>query len=565
MSLWRRIFKRKRRSGVEIHEVFMDMENLPEFNTQQFEGVLESAIPKKTFYALGALVIVVFTIFALRLIKVQVVEGKNFFTISERNRLDSIPIFAERGVIFDRNGLELAWNVPSENDEPFFHRAYYNAPGFAHILGYIEYPKKDAKGIYWRTELAGKSGVEKLVNDRLQGTNGAKLIETNALNEQQSESMVIAPVQGQNISLTIDANVQSALHAGIEDMATTYGFEGGAGVIMNVATGEILALVSYPEFNPQVLSEGTDAETIKGYFSDPAKPFLNRALSGLYTPGSIIKPYLAIAALQEGLVTPDTVIQSIGRITVPNPYNPDAPTIFRDWRPEGHGPTDLNHAIADSVNTYFYAIGGGYGGQTGLGITKMDRYINLFQIGKRTGVDMEGEVAGIIPNPDWKKKMFKDGSWRLGDTYNTSIGQYGFQVTPIQMVRSTAALANGGTLVRPYVMARLGSQQLETIEGIDPQYYADIREAMRTTVTNGTAARLNVPYVAAAAKTGTAQVGRNNEFENSWVTGFFPYENPRYAFVVVMEKGPDTNETGASYVMQQVFAKMNMVDTQYFK
>lgn len=548
-----------------MHEVFMDRENLPEFNTQQFEGVLESAIPKRTFYIIGGLVIAVFLVFTFRLVKVQVVEGKNFFSISERNRLDSIPIFAERGVIFDRNGVELAWNVPSEKNEPFFHRAYYNAPGFAHILGYIEYPKKDAKGIYWRTELAGKSGVEKMVNDRLQGTNGAKLIETNALNEQQSESMIIAPIQGQNISLTIDANVQSALHAGIEDMATNFGFEGGAGVIMNVTTGEILALVSYPEFNPQILSEGTNVEAIRGYFSDPKKPFLNRALSGLYTPGSIIKPYLALAALQERLLTPDTIINSIGRITVPNPYNPDAPTIFRDWRPEGHGPTDLNHAIADSVNTYFYAIGGGYGSQAGLGITKMDAYIDLFAIGQKTGVDMEGEVAGVVPNPDWKKKMFKDSVWRLGDTYNTSIGQYGFQVTPIQMVRSTAAIANSGTLVTPYVMARLGSQKLERIEGIEEQYYQDVREAMRTTVTNGTAGRLNVPYVAAAAKTGTAQVGRNNEFENSWVTGFFPYENPRYAFVVVMEKGPDTNETGASYVMQQVFAKMQAVDTQYFK
>lgn len=565
MSLWRRLFKKKHHRGVEMHEVFMDRENLPEFNTQQFEGVLESAIPKRTFYIIGGLVIAVFLVFTFRLVKVQVVEGKNFFSISERNRLDSIPIFAERGVIFDRNGVELAWNVPSEKNEPFFHRAYYNAPGFAHILGYIEYPKKDAKGIYWRTELAGKSGVEKMVNDRLQGTNGAKLIETNALNEQQSESMIIAPIQGQNISLTIDANVQSALHAGIEDMATNFGFEGGAGVIMNVTTGEILALVSYPEFNPQILSEGTNVEAIRGYFSDPKKPFLNRALSGLYTPGSIIKPYLALAALQERLLTPDTIINSIGRITVPNPYNPDAPTIFRDWRPEGHGPTDLNHAIADSVNTYFYAIGGGYGSQAGLGITKMDAYIDLFAIGQKTGVDMEGEVAGVVPNPDWKKKMFKDSVWRLGDTYNTSIGQYGFQVTPIQMVRSTAAIANSGTLVTPYVMARLGSQKLERIEGIEEQYYQDVREAMRTTVTNGTAGRLNVPYVAAAAKTGTAQVGRNNEFENSWVTGFFPYENPRYAFVVVMEKGPDTNETGASYVMQQVFAKMQAVDTQYFK
>ncbi len=564
MSFVRRLFKKKRRHTVEVHEVFMDMENLPEFNTQQFEGVLEHPIAKRTFYILGGLVVLVFLIFAGRLVKVQVVQGSSFFSISERNRLDSIPIFAERGVIFDRNGVELAWNVPSTTEEPFFHRAYYDAPGFAHILGYIEYPKKDAKGIYWRTELAGKSGVEKLLNDQLQGQNGAKLIEMNALNEQQSENMVIAPIQGKNVTLTIDANMQKALHAGIEDMAQTYGFEGGSGAIMDVHNGEILALVSYPEFDPHTLSDGSDVETIRGYFNSPAKPFLNRAVAGLYTPGSIVKPFLALGALQEGIITPNTVIQSIGRITVPNPYNPDAPTIFRDWRPEGHGPTNLNHAIADSVNTFFYAIGGGYGSQAGLGITKIDHYINLFEIGKKTGIDMEGEVSGTVPSPDWKKRLFADGVWRLGDTYNTSIGQYGFQVTPIQMVRAVAAIANSGTLVTPHVL-RTTDPDPQRIQGIDPQYYVDVRTAMRTTVTEGTAARINVPYVHAAAKTGTAQVGRNNEFENSWVTGFFPYENPRYAFVVVMERGSSTNQTGASFVMQQVFTYMQQVDTQYFQ
>lgn len=553
MSFFRRLFKTRGRKHIDFHEVFMDVENLPGFNTQQFEGVLERPISKKIFIGLGVLVGLVFALFAIRLVIVQIKDGKSFFAISENNRLDSIPVFTERGVIFDRNGTELAWNVPSPTDEPFFHRAYYTDPGFAHVLGYVEYPKKDNKGIYWRTELAGKSGVEKLLNARLQGQNGAKLVETDATGTQKSESTVIAPVPGENVTLTIDAGVQASLYGAIRELAESMRFTGGAGIIMDITNGEIIAITSYPEFEPNIMAEGTDTAVIKNYFSDAQKPFLNRALSGLYTPGSIVKPYLALAALQEGLVTPQTTVNSIGYISIPNPYNPDQPTIFRDHKKEGHGITNLNHAIAESVNTYFYSIGGGYQGQPGLGISRIDKYISLFDIGEKTGIDMEGEVAGLVPSPEWKKKTFKDGTWRLGDTYNTSIGQYGFQVTPIQMVRAVAAIANSGTLVTPHVVQGEKNISDKKITEINAQYFSDVRTAMRETVVKGTAMRMNVPYISSGAKTGTAQVGKNNEFENAWITGFFPYEQPRYAFAVVMERGPDTNETGASFVMRQVF------------
>lgn len=563
MSFLRKLFKKKGKGNIDFHEVFMDVENLPGFNTQQFEGVLERPISKKTFIALGILAGIVFALFTVRLIIVQIKDGKNFFSISENNRLDSFPVFTERGVIFDRNGVELAWNVPSPTDEPFFHRAYYADPGFAHVLGYLEYPKKDAKGIYWRTELAGKSGVEKLLNSRLQGQNGAKLVETDATGSQKSESTVIAPVPGENVILTIDAGVQASLYGAIRELAESMHFTGGAGIIMDITNGEVIAITSYPEFEPGIMAEGTDVTAIKGYFSDSQKPFLNRALSGLYTPGSIVKPYLALAALQEKLITPQTTVNSIGQITIPNPYNPDQPTIFRDHKKEGHGITNLNHAIAESVNTYFYSIGGGYQGQPGLGISRIDKYISLFDIGEKTGIDMEGEVSGLVPSPEWKKKTFKDGTWRLGDTYNTSIGQYGFQVTPIQMVRAVAAIANSGTLVTPHVVQDEKNVVTKQISEIDAQYFSDVRTAMRETVLKGTAMRMNVPYVTSGAKTGTAQVGKNNEYENAWITGFFPYEQPRYAFAVVMERGPDTNETGASFVMRQVFDWMYQTKWPY--
>lgn len=540
-------FSRRRYTDYEINpdEIFLESANISGLNTQQFEGVIEKPISQKTLTFLVGLLIFMFVGFFARLLFVQLIQGDDFLARSENNRLRSIPLFAERGVIYDRNKNEIAWNTVSTDDKnPFLYRAYTELSGHGHVLGYVNYPQTDSSGNYWRFDIAGQAGVEKKYNEMLAGTNGAELKEVDALGKNVSDNIIAVAENGDNITTTIDTHIQHYLYEGIKTQAEEFGFQGGAGSIMDIETGELIAFTSYPEFDPYTLAEGSDSEKIQGFFNDENKPFLNRVLSGLYSPGSIIKPFLGLAALNEGLINENTEIVSTGRIEVPNRFNPSNPSVFRDWRRGGHGVTDIKHAIADSVNTFFYAIGGGWQDQEGLGIVNIEKYIRAFSISEPTGIDFGNESTGTIPNPEWKEKNFDDGTWRLGDTYITSIGQFGFQVSPIQMTRATAALANNGSLIEPLLVKGVTKKEDVSVD-IENKDYLLIKEGMHDTVTKGTARIINVPYVDMAAKTGTAQVGVNNEFYNSWIIGFFPYENPQFAYSIVMERGPSGGDGSA--------------------
>lgn len=571
-------FKRSKKinfHAIEADEVFMDSLNITGFDEQQFEGRIEKSISRRAITALSIVFAVVAIAFCAQLIKLQIVNGDKYFARSENNRLHSTPIFAERGVIYDRNGTELAWNVTPKPDPdhpetitPFSVRDYITNPGFAHLIGYVGYPARDKSGFFWQNTIIGKAGIEKRLNSVLSGENGEKLVELDASQQILNENMVAPAQAGDNVTLTIDAGIQSAMYSAIKTLAESKGFEGGAGLMMDIHTGEIIAMTSYPEYDLNILSHGDDAKTIASYATDERHVYLNRAVSGMFTPGSTVKPYLALGALNEGLITPQTTVFSNGAVEIPNPYDPSKSQLFHDWKKGGHGVTNVYKAIAESVNTFFYAIGGGAQGVSPLGIARIDEYTRKFGIGQKTGIDIDGEASGNIPNPEWKKKTFpSDGTWRLGDTYNSAIGQFGFQVTPLEMVRAVSALANGGDLVQPFVTLdpKTVTAAPTHIDGIDPKWYGVIHDAMRQTVTNGTAQIINVPFVHAAAKTGTAQVGPRNAFMNSWSTGFFPYENPKYAFVVVMDKAKSTNETGASFVMRSVFDWMYNNAPQYFQ
>ncbi len=557
--------------SIDPDEVFMDTLNVSGFDTQQFEGVIERSITKRTFTVTGVLFLIVGIVFTVKLVSLQFAQGEYYLEKSEKNRLHHTPVFADRGVIYDRNNIELAWNVASDKGEPFSVRSYIPKGGFAHLIGYVGYPAKDSSGFFWQNDIIGKAGVEKRSNAVLSGINGQKIIELDARQKLLNENMIAPAEAGKSVRLTIDSGIQGAMFDAIKELATNNGFEGGAGVMMDVRTGEIIALTSYPEYDLNILSHGDDRATIASYATDNRRVYLNRSLSGLYTPGSIMKPYLALGGLNEGVITQETIVYSSGKIEIPNRYDPTKPQVFRDWKKEGHGVTDVYKAIAESVNTFFYVMGGGskqYPGREVLGIARIDDYVERFLIGQKTGIDIDGEVAGNIPSPEWKKKVFpNDGTWYQGDTYNSAIGQFGFQVTAVQMVRAVAALANGGTLVTPYVTADPKPQLPEPVmvTGIDQRWFKVIRDAMRKTVTEGTAQSVNVPYVQAAVKTGTAQVGPQNAYMNSWSTGFFPYENPRYAFVIVMDKARSTNETGATFVMRKVFDWMSLNTPSYFK
>ncbi len=552
---------------IEPDEIFLDASNIPEFDRNRFQGRLEKPIAKSTIYFTALVFVVIAVVFSGKLFDLQVAKGQQFATLSQNNRLRYSLLFADRGVIYDRNGTILASNVSENTGSPFATRHYAPLSGLAHVLGYVKYPAKDSAGYYWNADLSGKDGVEKVYNDQLAGKNGVDIIEVDAFGHLQSHSTSIQPQDGSDLTLSLDANVTSALYGYIQSLAHDVGFQGGAGMIMNVQNGEVLAMTSYPEYDSNVMTSGTDAAAISGYVHDPAEPFLDRNTQGLYTPGSIVKPFIAVGALNEHIIDPLKKILSTGSISIPNPFDPAKQSVFKDWRPQGW--IDMRQAIAVSSDVYFYEIGGGFQDQPGLGIDRLEKYLRLFGLGSTSANPFFAGPAGTIPDPAWKAANFTDTEWRVGDTYNTAIGQYGFQVTPMQMVRAMSAIANGGTLIEPTII----KEDQSSISGAtklpvsDPNYFEIVREGMRQGVTSplGTASGLNIPEVAVAAKTGTAELGTVKKYVNSWVLGFFPYDHPRYAFVVMMEKGPYANTIGGLYVMRELLTWMSQNAPQYFK
>jgi len=545
---------------IDPDEIFLDASNLPDFNTQQFEGVLERPISRRALVLLGFGFLAIALIYVWRIGDLQLVKGESFSTRSENNRLKHIPVFAARGVVYDRNGDTLAWNEPGE-EGTFPSRVYAETSGIGHVLGYVKPPKIDSNGFYYQEKFEGIDGIEFAYDNLLNGENGIKLIETDALLNITSENVLSPARDGEDLTLTIDTAVSEKLYESIKSLSAERNFEGGAGVIMDVESGEILALSSFPEYSPQVLTLGENTNAIAQYNSDTRNPFLNKIVSGLYTPGSTFKPFVAIGALAEGVIDAEKRILSTGSISVANPYFPDLETVFVDWK--AHGWVNLGEALAVSSNVYFYEVAGGYEDQKGIGIENVEKYARLFGLGELTGTDILGEVEGIIPSQEWKEENFEGDPWRVGDTYHTAIGQYGVQVTPLQMVRGIAAIANSGTLVTPHVLRGIKTEE-EDIK-LSEEYFSAVQKGLRMAVTEGTGAGLNVASVHVAAKTGTAEVGTTKKLVNSWVVGFFPYENPKYAFAVVMEKGPAKNTIGGLFVMRQLIDWMAVNKPEYLE
>ncbi len=563
--LFRKIKKSfgKKYKDIDPEDIFLDSANLPGFAEHRFEGRIERPIDGATFLVLKGVLVLILIIFFSRLWFLQVTRGERFSQISENNKLEQTLIFANRGMIYDRNRIELASNRIKEEGADFAARIYSSLGGFAHVVGYLKYPTKDSSGFYYEENYRGQAGVEKTYNESLSGVNGIKLRETDALGRMVSESVVEKPIDGSDLVLSIDAMLTSELYRAMKSIARDRGFTGGAGVIMDTNTGEILALASFPEYDQNIITDGGDKIKIKELFNSPSKPFLDRATSGLYTPGSIVKPIIALGALNENLISPEKKILSTGSISVPNPYDKTKPSVFRDWK--AHGWTNMKEALAVSSDVYFYAVGGGFEDQKGLGIGNIDKYFNMFGLAEKTGIDLPGENTGLIATPEWKKENFDGDDWRLGDTYITAIGQYGTQITTLEAVRFVGAIANGGKLLVPSVV--LGGSKEPIFRTIDfkPEDWQTVRDGMRQGVTSGTIKALYHPAVSVAGKTGTAELGITKKFVNSWSTGFWPFENPRYAFAVIMEKGGRDNLVGATYVMQNVLNWMIVNTPEYLK
>ncbi len=555
--------RKKSKLTSEIHpdEILIDSSNVAEFDRDQFEGRIERPLGARSFYMAGGLMALLFVAYVARASDLQIINGAAYATQAKENQLSQKVIFADRGIIEDRNGTPLAYNERASVNDDFADRAYDDAAGLAHIIGYVQPPAKDSTGTYYRNTFTGLDGAEKAFDAQLAGVNGLKLSETDAKGKVISESVIQPPVPGQTLKLSVDANVTSGLYQILADRATQAHAIGAAGVIMNVKTGEILAMTSYPEYSPTAMEDGNSA-AIASYNNNPSRPFLDRATDGLYAPGSIIKPIMAAAGLQEGVITPSTTITSTGQISVPNPYDPSHPSIFKDWRV--NGVMTVRDALAVSSDVFFYEVGGGYQNQLGLGITNIDKYFSMFGYGKDAGLLGFSEQPGTIPTPAWKIANFPaDPTWRIGDTYHTAIGQYGMQITPLQAVREASAIANGGTLLIPTLVA--SSTPKGTKLPIDPQNFEVVREGMREGVQTGISTAVNFPFVAVAAKTGTAQIGLHNEYENAWMIGFWPYNDPKYAYAVVLDRLPSGTTVGGASVMNGFFLWMEANAPQYLQ
>jgi penicillin-binding protein 2 len=565
-------FRRRKVIKDEIYpdEILIDSQNIGEFDRDQFEGRIEQPLARRSFLFAGSIIAIAILGLMVRAGNLQILHGTAYAKQADDNQLAQQVIVADRGIIVDRNGVPLAYNERASVTDAFAKRVYSTFRGLAHDVGYVKAPAKDSSGTYYRDVFEGMDGVEEAYNAELAGVNGSKLTETDAHGAVVSESVQSPAVPGQKITLSLDALVTQGLYDTIAKVAQQSGFVGGAGVVMDVHTGELLAMTSYPEYSSQALTDG-DSVVIAALNNDTEQPFLNRAIDGLYAPGSIVKPVIAMGALTEGVIDENKQILSTGSISVPNPYDPAHPSIFKDWRANGW--VDVRHAIAFSSDVYFYEVGGGYPGQPGLGIANIDKYLTLFGFGSPAGLAGFTQPTGTISSIAWKAANFPGDPWRLGDTYHTAIGQYGTQITPLQAVREAAALANGGSLLTPTLIASKGtlmppgaaSTPQSTQLNLPAHNFQVVQEGMRLGVTDGISQAVKFDFVHVAAKTGTAQVGTQNQYLNSWMIGFFPYEHPRYAYAIVLERGPAGTLVGSPAAAGQFLLWMRNNAPQYLQ
>lgn len=561
--------RRKRHyKDIDPDEIFLDSKNLPQFDVNQFEGQIEKPIKKSTIWFLAVFFLLVGIAFTTKVWVLQVYKGEAYAEKSENNRLEKTIIFAERGIIYDRNKIALAWNDPNPVGE-YFLRKYIEKSGFANLLGYVKYPQKDKSGYYFSEEYIGHVGIEKYYGTQLTGVNGEKITETDVQGKVHSESTLRPPQHGKDLILSVDSGVQTQLFEQIKGLSDRVGFKGGAGVIMNVHNGEILAMTSYPEFDSNIMTAGVEKDKIASYLMRADHPMINRVTEGLYTPGSIVKPYMAIAALSEKIISPDKQMFTQGYLTITSPYDPSIKYTFKDWK--NHGTVDMRRAIAVSSDVYFYQVGGGFGDQKGMGIYNIDKYMKKFGFEEEPKEEFFSGKVGTIPDPEWKAKNFNGDQWRIGDTYTSAIGQYGWLVTPIQAVRAVSSIANNGNILKPTIFVNgNGENDADAIDrkvDIPQEYFQIVREGMWNGVHTdyGSAKVLNTPNVSVCAKTGTAELGVKKDRVNSWVTGFFPCENPKYAFAILMENGDVHNLVGATFVMRGVLDWMAVNAPEYLK
>jgi penicillin-binding protein 2 len=449
----------------------------------------------------------------------------------------------ERGLSYE-SAMRLAIAVSAL---PGFHlqtsntRSYnMSASSLSHVLGYTgmisteELQDREDLG-YRLTDDIGKTGVESGSETALRGVPGKLVVEVDAAGNEIGLVSRQDSISGANVTLALDLDLQKFTENRLAAALEKLHLRRGTVIAIDPQTGGIRAMVSLPAYDSNAFADGIDPETYANLLNDEDQPLFFRAIAGEYPSGSTFKPFIAYAALAEGIVTPSTSFVSTGGLSVGGSF-------FPDWKAGGHGVTDVRKAIANSVNTYFYIVGGGFGTFTGLGVERITDYAREFGFGSRTGIDLPGEADGFLPSKEWKQEA-KGERWYVGDTYHLSIGQGDLLVTPIQLATGLAIIANGGDRVAPHMVEGLDGAGAETYQAPQPageplnkDSVQVVREGMREAVTIGSARFLSSLSVPVAGKTGTAQTGGDRP-THAWFVGFGPYNDPTLAIVVLIEYG----------------------------
>jgi penicillin-binding protein 2 len=571
----------------------------------------------------GVAVLVAFAVLLVRLAYLQVVQHSYYHTKAEDNRISIVPVVPNRGLILDRNGVVIARNyagytlevfprkvasldatiaklaelveiqprdrarfrkllVEARNAESLpirtrlsdeevaklavnryrfqgveikarLFRQYPYGDAASHVLGYIgrvddrDQERLEELGVaanYRGTEFIGKTGIEASYEQELHGTTGFEQVEIDAGGRGIRTLSSTPPQPGNNITLTIDIRLQ-------EVAERAFGERRGALVAIEPSSGAVLAFVSRPGFDPNLFVDGIDPQSWSELNNSPDLPLNNRAIAGVYPPGSTFKPFMALAALELGKRTPKSAIFDPG-------YFVFGERRFRDSQPGGHGTVDLYKSIVVSSDTYYYQLA------NDMGIEAIAGYMSHFGFGARTGIDLEGEAAGILPSPEWKLKRFKrpeQQKWYAGETISIGIGQGYNAYTPIQLAQAVATLANGGTVYRPRLVSHIETPGAGVRRELAPEpvrripaqekHIEFVKQAMAGVNKEGTGARAfaGAAYTS-GGKTGTAQVigmKQNEAYDEKKVAErlrdhslyivFAPVEDPKIALAALVENG----------------------------
>ena len=481
---------------------------------------------------------------------------------------------------------------PAFEIRPILRRRYHVMnSGLAHVIGYMGRldsinPTASALSNYQGTSLIGLTGIEATQEQYLRGIIGESVAQQDVTGRLYSVKPSKPSQAGTDITLTIDyqlqlqgfKSLQKYIQAGIDDARDLSLREGrgpykheGAFVVMNIRTGELLALASTPGYDPNIFSSSDRSDELNALLSDPQQPLVSRATMGLEPPGSTFKPLVALAALEIGTANPNTHIVSKGELLVPNMYNPDAePAIFRDWY--AHGSLDMTRAIVRSSDIYFYVLAGGWPPDivpdgddvTALGPKNISTWASYFGFGTSTGVEITAESTGLVPSEAWKNDTLNE-SWTLGDTYQFGIGQGNLLATPLQLAVYAGALANGGNRLKPTLIKNVNRATVSEKIPAKNEYFSFIRDAMVATASDpdGTARRAKPSNYKIGAKTGTAEFGPaysdGTYDEHGFVIAFGPIPNPEIAVVVYIKHGngayhasPVAKDIFESYLNSQV-------------